>query len=96
MAQTLSLPFGFQQRQELQKGFPAPGTSAHALLDEARYVKALELLANERLSLDEIASQSGFANDESFRKAFQRWAHKTPGQIRREMRQGEQDEVIVM
>ena len=54
-------------------------------LNEARYAKALELLANENIPNKEVALQLGFSDESSFHKAFQRWSQKTPAQVRREM-----------
>ncbi len=84
--------FGLAQRmamsiRSLQRRISAAGTSASTLLDKARYAKSLELLANKRISIDKIASQLGFSDERSFRKAFQRWSQKTPALIRREMKQ---------
>ncbi|MEK8018759.1 MAG: helix-turn-helix domain-containing protein [Candidatus Parabeggiatoa sp.] len=73
--------------RSLQRRISASGSSARALLDEARYAKALSLLANERISIEKVASQLGFSDERSFRKAFQRWSQKTPALIRREMKQ---------
>ena len=83
--------FGLAQRmamsiRSLQRRISASGTSASILLDRACYAKALELLANKRISIDKIASQLGFSDERSFRKAFQRWAKKSPAQVRREMK----------
>ncbi len=72
--------------RNLQRRVKAAGTSASILLEEARYAKALELLANKRISIEGIASQLGFSDERNFRKAFQRWAKKSPAQVRREMK----------
>ena len=72
--------------RSLQRYLSASDTSARTLLDEARYAKALELLANKRISIDDVGSQLGFKDERNFRKAFQRWSQKTPTQVRREMR----------
>ena len=60
------------------------GHSARQLLDEARYARAMDLLADGRLSIESVASRLGFKSERSFRKAFQRWAGKSPAQARRE------------
>jgi len=75
--------------RSLQRRMSAHDISASTRLDEARYAKALELLASERISIKEIASQLGFCDERSFRKAFQRWAQKPPAQVRREMKREE-------
>jgi AraC-like DNA-binding protein len=55
------------------------------LLTDARYHLALELLANEEMSVDGIAARLGFTSERVFRKAFRRWSGKTPAHARREM-----------
>ncbi|HIE01676.1 MAG TPA: AraC family transcriptional regulator [Thiotrichaceae bacterium] len=70
----------------LQRRIHKSGTNATALLNEARYTRALELLANEHISIKEIASQLGFSSESAFHKAFQRWSQKTPVQVRREIK----------
>ncbi|MDM8567728.1 AraC family transcriptional regulator ligand-binding domain-containing protein [Candidatus Halobeggiatoa sp. HSG11] len=72
--------------RSLQRRANKAGTSTQVLLDEARYDKALELLADEHISIEEMAIKLGFSNKTNFHKAFQRWSQKTPNQVRREMR----------
>ncbi len=75
----------------LQRRLKASGISARILLDEARYANALELLANERISIEEAASRLGFNSEGSFRKAFLRRSKKSPAQVRREIRKQNAD-----
>ncbi|MEE4376566.1 MAG: helix-turn-helix domain-containing protein [Candidatus Competibacteraceae bacterium] len=72
--------------RNLQRRLRAAGTSAMALIDSARYDRTLELLAYEGMSMEEVAKRVGFYDERSFRRAFQRWAQKTPAQVRREIR----------
>jgi len=71
----------------LQRHLSVADVNASTLLDEARYARALELLANERMSIDEVADQLGFNNERSFRRAFQRWSEETPAQVRQRIKQ---------
>ena len=72
--------------RSLQRRIQDLGTNARTLLDEVRYANALELLAKERISIENIANQLGFDSERGFNKAFKRWAQKTPAQVRREMK----------
>ncbi len=69
----------------LQRRMPS-GTTASKLLDEARYVNAIGMLADSSLSVDEVAFRLGFESDRGFRKAFQRWSGKSPAEMRKELR----------
>jgi AraC-like DNA-binding protein len=54
------------------------GLSYHALLDECRKSRALELIVHGRLPLAQVTQQVGFADLRSLRRAFKRWTGKTP------------------
>ena len=69
----------------LQRRLQARGLSASKLLDEARYVNAMGMLANRNISIDEIAWQLGFESERGFRKAFKRWTGESPAKARRQM-----------
>uniref|UniRef100_UPI004056A6A1 helix-turn-helix domain-containing protein n=1 Tax=Candidatus Electronema sp. TaxID=2698783 RepID=UPI004056A6A1 len=71
----------------LQRRLHEAGTSASRLIDEARHINALGLLADSGLSVDEAAFRLGFESERGFRKAFRRWCGKSPAAARREMRQ---------
>jgi len=73
----------------LQRHLRTAGSSASRLIDEARHVNALGMLADSSLSVDEAAFRLGFESERGFRKAFQRWCGKSPAEVRREMRQQE-------
>ncbi len=73
----------------LQRHLRAAGASASRLIDEARHVNALGLLADSGLSVDEAAFRLGFESERGFRKAFRRWCGKSPAAARREMKQQE-------
>ena len=70
--------------RSLQRLIRSSGTSARVMIDEARYNNAMELLADKNLSIEEIAYKLDFDSDRSFRRAFTRWAGKSPAQARRE------------
>ncbi len=71
--------------RSLQRRLRASECSARDLLDEARFDKAVELLAHEHLSIDGIATRLGFASERGFRRAFQRWSGKSPAQARKKI-----------
>ncbi|MEA2695795.1 MAG: hypothetical protein QOI66_66 [Myxococcales bacterium] len=60
------------------------GVTCHRWLTERRIERAQELLARTRLSLEEIASQSGFADQPAFTRVFRRCVGVPPGLWRRE------------
>ncbi|MBV6659762.1 AraC family transcriptional regulator [Pseudomonas yamanorum] len=49
------------------------GLSYQSVLDDLRKIRALSLLNNSRLTLDEIAYEVGFSDARNFRRAFKRW-----------------------
>jgi AraC-like DNA-binding protein len=66
----------------LQRRLGDEGTSFAALLDGARHELALELVAENRHPLGEIAFRLGYAELSPFLRAFKRWTGKTPGALR--------------
>lgn len=58
-------------------------TSFSTLLDDMRRERAMLLLRDPRLSLDEIAERLGYSDVANFTRAFRRWTGKTPGMVRR-------------
>ena len=60
------------------------GVTCHRWLTERRVERAQELLASTRLSLEEIASQSGFADQPAFTRVFRQLVGVPPGLWRRE------------
>jgi AraC-like DNA-binding protein len=63
------------------------GVSFQAMLDQLRKNRALELLANPQLSVEQIAFAVGFTDPHNFRRAFRRWTGKTPGTLRGEIQE---------
>jgi AraC-like DNA-binding protein len=60
------------------------GLSAHAWLIERRIDRAMELLADTRTSLIEVALQSGFSDQSAFTRTFHQAVGASPGRWRRE------------
>ena len=50
------------------------GTRFSALIDEARYGRSRELLADRRMTIEAISFAVGFAEASSFSRAFKRWS----------------------
>ena len=71
--------------RSLQRQVRKSGTSAKALIEETRYHNAMELMEDLELNLEDVAFQLGFDSDRSFRRAFKRWAGKSPAQARKEL-----------
>jgi AraC-like DNA-binding protein len=62
----------------LRRRLAESGLSYQDILDTARKRRALALLANASLSIDEIACEVGFSDARSFRRAFKRWTATAP------------------
>lgn len=58
------------------------GSSYQELLDELRFERAKQLLAERRLPIYQIARQLGFSETASFRHAFIRWSGVAPSHFR--------------
>ena len=58
------------------------GVSYQVLLDNVRKNRALEMLANPRLSIEQVAFEVGFCDSHNFRRAFKRWTGSTPSEMR--------------
>lgn len=58
------------------------GLSYRAMQDEGRKSRALTLVLNGQMTLNEIARETGFADLSNFRRAFKRWTGRTPNQMR--------------
>jgi AraC-like DNA-binding protein len=67
----------------LQRRLDDEGTTFAAVLDEIRRTRALEAIADRRVSVDELTVLLGFADPKSFRRAFQRWTGTSPRAFRR-------------
>lgn len=56
------------------------GVSYQTVLDDLRKNRALSLLNNSSLTLDEVAYEVGFSDAHNFRRAFKRWTGHGPRQ----------------
>jgi AraC-like DNA-binding protein len=84
LAQLLSL-----HRRTLNRRLKAEGTTFQRVLDEVRFEIAQDLLRNSNVHLDDIAATLGYAAVTPFMRTFRRWSRTTPGQWRRNVRNGE-------
>ncbi len=69
----------------LQRRLQAENTSFQQLLDSVRIELTKKYLADERCSLQEIASSLGFVDDSNFYRACKRWFGVSPGQYRKNL-----------
>ena len=58
------------------------GVSFQGLLDGQRRNRALELLANSKMSIEQVAFAVGFSDAHNFRRAFRRWTGSAPSDVR--------------
>lgn len=72
--------------RSLQRRLKEEGVSFNAVLASSRYALARLFLSDPYMDMDAIASKLGFADRNSFSKAFSKWAGTPPSQFRR-MRQ---------
>lgn len=69
----------------LRRRLAESGVSFQALLDGVKKTRALELLANPQISVEQIGQAVGFTDPHNFRRAFRRWTGSTPGTLRADM-----------
>jgi AraC-like DNA-binding protein len=69
----------------LQRLLQQQHTRFRDLLADCRHETALQHLADNQLSLQQIAHQLGFAEQSSFQKAFKCWQGCSPGAFRQHM-----------
>lgn len=70
----------------IQRRLSADQQSYQALLDEARYERAQELLEIEQLTFEEIAYNLGFSDERCFYRSFKRWSGLSPGNYLKKQR----------
>ncbi|MBC7519821.1 MAG: AraC family transcriptional regulator ligand-binding domain-containing protein [Sandarakinorhabdus sp.] len=58
----------------LHRRLAEEGTRFSAMVDDARYARAQQLLMDRRMTVENIASAVGFAEPSSFSRAFRRWS----------------------
>ncbi|HEY9102617.1 AraC family transcriptional regulator [Chitinimonas sp.] len=66
----------------LRRRLSDSGVTYQALLDSVRKNRAIELLANPRLSIEQVALEVGFSDAHNFRRAFRRWTGSAPSELR--------------
>ena len=72
--------------QTMQRRLSREGASYRAVLDQARYVWARELImAHQDVSLTEIAFKLGYGDLTAFSRAFRRWCSEPPRALRRRL-----------
>ncbi|PYB69809.1 MULTISPECIES: AraC family transcriptional regulator [Rhizobium] len=69
----------------LRRRLAESSVSFQGLLDDLRKNRALELLANPHMSVEQIAFNVGFTDPHNFRRAFRRWTGTTPGALRNDV-----------
>jgi len=69
----------------LRRRLAESGVSFQSLLDGLRKNRALELLGNRHVSVEQIAFAVGFTDPHNFRRAFRRWTGSTPAALRAEL-----------
>lgn len=69
----------------LRRRLAESGVSFQGVLDGLKKNRALELLANPQMSVEQIAFAVGFTDPHNFRRAFRRWTGSTPGTLRQDM-----------
>lgn len=62
----------------LQRKLESEETNFRELVDKVRCEKAIQLLKNPNLSLENIASHLGYSNTKNFSRAFKRWTGTSP------------------
>jgi AraC-like DNA-binding protein len=72
----------------LNRRLQAEGTSFRALLDEARYRIARQLLRDTLLGVEELAVTLGYADATAFSRAFRRWSGTAPSRWRATLPRG--------
>jgi AraC-like DNA-binding protein len=71
-------------RRTLQRHLRLAGTSFALELDHLRHELSLQYLADNRISLQEVAFLLGFSEVSAFHRAFRRWTGQTPVTFRGE------------
>lgn len=69
----------------LHRRLAEEGTRFSTIVDDARYHRARELLADRRMTIEGIAFAVGFAEPSSFSRAFKRWSGMGALEFRRQL-----------
>lgn len=70
----------------LNRALAAEDTSYRRLLEQLRRELAVGHLADNRLSVTEVAFLLGFSDQSAFHRAFRRWTGRTPSAFRAQSR----------
>ena len=81
VCELMSLP-----ERSLRRALALQGTSFRAIVDEARFEVARQLLADTDMSTNEIADALDYADASGFTRAFRRWTGTPPAAWRRRSR----------
>jgi AraC-like DNA-binding protein len=74
---------GFTERT-FQRRMTELGSSFHELLEEVRREVAIRCVRDRAIALDAVPASLGYAQKETFWRAFKRWTGTTPLRFRRE------------
>jgi AraC-like DNA-binding protein len=72
----------------LQRRIAREGLTFKRVVDQTRYLTAVELMRDSDASLVEIALSLGYSDQAHFNHAFRRWAGVSPSEYRRRVRSG--------
>lgn len=75
-------------RRTLNRRLKVMGLSFRELADEACHIHARQLLAETDMPLTRVANVMGYAEVSTFSRRFSHWSGTTPGQWRKQFRQG--------
>jgi AraC-like DNA-binding protein len=67
----------------LKRKLQAEGAAFSEISDNVRCEHASALLRDPKLSIDEVAERTGYADTSNFSRAFRRWTGKTPAAFRK-------------
>lgn len=74
--------------KKLQRLLAQEGTSFSGILDDVRKTMALELVADDKISIARIAGLLDYAGTPPFTLAFRRWTGSSPSEFRQAVRAG--------
>lgn len=81
--QEVATTFGMPERS-FRRRLSEEDMSFRKLMDQVRFRKAQQMLADTRLPVETIALKLGYAESAAFIHAFQRWSGKTPAAFRQQ------------
>jgi AraC-like DNA-binding protein len=73
----------------MQRRLAEDHTSLRNIVDDVRRELAVQYLANEAMTIDEVAFLLGFADSSSFSRAFRRWIRQPPAKFRSAAREAD-------